>query len=151
MLALPPVPPVVQSVPSVRLGRDYYVRVAGNDYHVDPGAIDQLVDVTTTLAQVTLTRSGCRPAVHDRYWAARQALTDPAHVQAAAAGGSSKPPHHRRQVIIWCGTWPTMTGRSVSTSGLAQSLLMARWHEHGRGSDEGRPALRPGSQGAAHP
>ncbi|PRC62914.1 IS21 family transposase, partial [Mycobacterium sp. ITM-2017-0098] len=58
MLALPPVSPVVQSVTSVRLGRDYYVRVAGNDYSVDPSAIGQLVEVTTTLAQVTVTRSG---------------------------------------------------------------------------------------------
>ena len=85
MLALPPVPPVVQSVTSVRLGRDYYVRVAGNDYSVDPGAIGQLVDVTTTLAQVTVSRAGRLLAVHDRCWAARQTLTDPAHVQAAAA------------------------------------------------------------------
>ena len=28
---------------------------------------------------------------------------------------------------------------------------MVRWHEHGRGSDEGRPALRPSPQGATHP
>jgi hypothetical protein len=52
---------------------------------VDPGAIGQLVDVTTTLTQVTVTRSGRLLAVHDRCWAARQTLTDPAHVQAAAA------------------------------------------------------------------
>src|ERR1700733_12072390 len=32
MLSLPPVPPTVETVTSVRLGRDYYVRVAGNDY-----------------------------------------------------------------------------------------------------------------------
>ncbi|GAT08540.1 Mu transposase domain-containing protein, partial [Mycolicibacterium novocastrense] len=85
MLALPPVPPVVQSVSSVRLGRDYYVRVAGNDYSVDPGAIGQLVDVTTTLAQVTVARAGRLLAAHDRCWAARQTLTDPAHVATAAA------------------------------------------------------------------
>ncbi|PRC58192.1 IS21 family transposase, partial [Mycobacterium sp. ITM-2017-0098] len=66
MLALPPVSPVVQSVTSVRLGRDYYVRVAGNDYSVDPSAIGQLVEVTTTLAQVTVTRSGRLLAAHDR-------------------------------------------------------------------------------------
>lgn len=85
MLALPPVSPVVASVTSVRLGRDYYIRVAGNDYSVDPSAIGQLVDVTTTLTQVTVTRSGRPLAVHDRCWAARQTLTDPAHVAAAAA------------------------------------------------------------------
>ena len=69
----------------MRLGRDYYVRVAGNDYSVDPTAIGQLVDVRTTLTQVTVTRSGRLLAAHDRCWAARQTLTDPAHVQAAAA------------------------------------------------------------------
>jgi hypothetical protein len=57
----------------------------GNDYSVDPSAIGQLVDVTTTLAQVTVTRSGRLLAVHDRCWAVRQTLTDPAHVAAAAA------------------------------------------------------------------
>jgi transposase len=84
MLALPPVTPVVHSVTSVRLGRDYYVRVAGNDYSVDPTAIGQLVEVSTTLAQVTVSRAGRLLAAHDRCWAARQTLTDPAHVSAAA-------------------------------------------------------------------
>jgi hypothetical protein len=51
---------------------------------VSPDAIGQLVDVTTTLANVTVTRSGRLLAAHDRCWAARQTLTDPAHVQAAA-------------------------------------------------------------------
>jgi transposase len=85
MLALPPVPPVVETVTSVRLGRDYYVRVAGNDYSVDPSAIGQLVDVHTTLAEVTVARSGRLLAAHDRCWAARHTVTDPAHVVTAAA------------------------------------------------------------------
>lgn len=84
MLALPPVPPTVETVTSVRLGRDYYVRVAGNDYSVDPHAIGQLVEVSTTLSRVTVTRPGRLLAAHDRCWAARQTLTDPTHVQAAA-------------------------------------------------------------------
>lgn len=84
MLTVPPVAPVVETVTSVRLGRDYYVRVAGNDYSVDPGAIGQLVDVTTTLAQVTVSRAGRLLASHDRCWAARQTLTDPSHVATAA-------------------------------------------------------------------
>ena len=85
MLTVPPVPPVVQTVTSVRLGRDYYVRVAGNDYSVDPSAIGQLVEVGTTLAQVRVSRAGRLLATHDRCWAARQTLTDPAHVATAAA------------------------------------------------------------------
>ena len=67
------------------VGRDYYVRVAGNDYSVDPNAIGQLVDVRTTLDRVTVSRSGSLLASHDRCWAARQTLTDPAHVTTAAA------------------------------------------------------------------
>jgi transposase len=85
MLALPPVAPAVETVTSVRLGRDYYVRVAGNDYSVDPSAIGQLVDVSTTLAQVTVSRAGRLLAGHDRCWATRHTLTDPAHVAKAAA------------------------------------------------------------------
>ena len=85
MLALPPVAPVTETVTSMRLARDYYVRVAGNDYSVNPSSIGQLVEVTSSLAAVTVTRSGRVLAAHDRCWAARQTLTDPAHVQVAAA------------------------------------------------------------------
>ena len=85
MLALPPVAPPVETVTSERLGRDYYVRVAGNDYSVDPSAIGQLVDVRTTLDRVTASRSGRLLADHNRCWAARQTLTDPIHVETAAA------------------------------------------------------------------
>ena len=85
MLTLPPVAPTVETVTSVRLGRDYYVRVAGNDYSVNPDAIGQLVEVRTTLGRVTVSRAGRLLAAHDRCWAARQTLTDSAHVQAAAA------------------------------------------------------------------
>jgi hypothetical protein len=66
MLTLPPVAPTAETVASVRLGRDYYVRVAGNDYSVDPTAIRQLVDVHTTLAAVTVRRAGRQLAAHDR-------------------------------------------------------------------------------------
>ncbi|MDT5359794.1 MAG: hypothetical protein QOC69_1556 [Mycobacterium sp.] len=85
MLALPPVAPVVDTVHSVRLRRDHYVRVAGNDYSVDPSAIGQLVDVRTSLDRVTVSRARRRLAAHDRCWAAGQTLTDPAHVETAAA------------------------------------------------------------------
>ena len=50
MLGLPPLSPTVETVTAVRLGRDYYVRVAGNDYSVDPRAIGQLVDVHAGLS-----------------------------------------------------------------------------------------------------
>jgi hypothetical protein len=53
-------------VTSVRLGRDYYV------------------DVTTTLAQMTVSRAGRLLATHNPCWATRQTLTNPAHVELAA-------------------------------------------------------------------
>jgi hypothetical protein len=85
MLALPPVAPNIETITQVRLGRDYYVRVAGNDYSVDPGAIGNLVDVHASLNTVTVTRGARRLATHDRAWAKGRTLTDPLHVQAAAA------------------------------------------------------------------
>lgn len=72
------------------------MRVAGNDYSVEPSAIGQLVEVSTTLDRVTVSRAGRLLAVHDRCWAARQTLTDPAHVESAAAlRRQSKPGRHR--------------------------------------------------------
>jgi hypothetical protein len=54
MLALPPVDPVVGMRGQSRLGRDYYLRIASNDYSVDPGLIGRMV----TWEQ-TSTRSSC--------------------------------------------------------------------------------------------
>ena len=89
----------------MRLGRDYYVRVAGNDYSVDPNAIGQIVEVTTTLAQVTVSRAGRLLAAHERCWAARQTLTDPrTSSPPQRCASSSKPVRHRRRVISWCAT-----------------------------------------------
>lgn len=117
ILTLPPVAPVVQTMTSVRLGRDYYVRAAGNYYSVDPSAIGQLVEVSTTPALVTVSRAGHLLAVHDRCWAARQTLTDPSTwrlLQRCAS--SAKSAHRRRRVITWCVIWPTATAPSASTS-----------------------------------
>ena len=68
----------------MRLGRDYYVRAAGNDYSVDPGVIGRFVDVVTGLDRVVVTCAGQVVADHARSWAVRQVITDPAHVVAAA-------------------------------------------------------------------
>ncbi|QOW01386.1 IS21 family transposase [Rhodococcus pyridinivorans] len=84
MLTLPPVPPQTSTVTPMRLPRDYYVRACGNDYSVDPSAIGHLVDVTTGLDTVVVTRAGRRLAEHERVWAHGLTLTDPAHVETAA-------------------------------------------------------------------
>ena len=83
MTALPPVPPAVGFTDRVRLGRDYYVRVMGNDYSVDPAAIGRFVDITCDLEHVTVSCAGTVVAEHGRCWDLRRTITDPAHVAAA--------------------------------------------------------------------
>ena len=67
----------------VRLPRDYYVRIASNDYSVDPHVIGRFVDVAADLAHVTITCAGTVAGRHERCWARHQTITDPAHRHAA--------------------------------------------------------------------
>lgn len=83
MGVLPPVPPAVGFTDRVRLGRDYYVRVMGNDYSVDPVAIGRFVDITCDLDHVIVRCAGAVVALHERCWDLRRTITDPAHVAAA--------------------------------------------------------------------
>jgi len=83
MLALPPVPPVVGWRNQVRLGRDYYVRVAGNDYSVDPTWIGRLVDTYADLEQVQVRLGGRLIAEHPRMWARGLTITDTGHADTA--------------------------------------------------------------------
>ena len=85
MLALPPVRPAVGWRHQVRLPRDHYVRVDGNDYSVDPTAVGRKVDVLADLATVIVTCAGRVLAQHQRCWARHQSVTDPAHHAAALA------------------------------------------------------------------
>ena len=84
MGALPPVAPTVGWSGQVRLARDYYVRVAGNDYSVDPAVIGRLVDVHAGLGEVVVTCAKTVVATHSRCWGTRTTVTDPAHVAVAA-------------------------------------------------------------------
>jgi hypothetical protein len=79
MAALPPVAPRVGFLDRRRLGRDYYVRVAGNDYSVDPGVIGRMVDIDCGLDRVRVTCQGQVVADHPRSWTVRGQVTDPAH------------------------------------------------------------------------
>ncbi len=83
MLDLPPVGPAVGFTDRVRLPRDYYVRVLGNDYSVDPRWIGRFVDVSAGLETVAVTVNGQPVARHDRCWATGRTITDPEHVQVA--------------------------------------------------------------------
>ena len=84
MLALPPINPTVGFCQRVRLGRDYYVRVLGNDYSVDPSAIGRLIDIHADLRAVTASLQGQLITSHPRAWGSRANITDPDHVLTAA-------------------------------------------------------------------
>ena len=83
MLALPPVAPAVGWCSSLRLPRDHYVRLDGNDYSVHPASIGRRVLVRADLDRVQAFCDGERVADHERIWATHQTVSDPDHVQAA--------------------------------------------------------------------
>ncbi|WP_200956480.1 IS21 family transposase [Nocardioides sp. Soil777] len=83
MLGLPPAPPAIGWRTRVRLPRDHYVRLASNDYSVDPGVVGRFVDVVADLTTVTITCAGAVVGTHPRCWARHQTITDPAHRQKA--------------------------------------------------------------------
>jgi hypothetical protein len=84
MGSLPPVAPTIGTSNRVRPGRDYYVRIAGNDYSVDPTVIGRFVDVHAGLTEVVVTRAGTTVATHDRCRSKSTTITDPVHVVVAA-------------------------------------------------------------------
>jgi transposase len=83
MLPLPPVAPATGWRISLRLPRDYYVRLDSNDYSVDPAAIGRRIEVIAGLDRVRAFCDGQVVADHERIWARHQTLTDPAHRAAA--------------------------------------------------------------------
>jgi transposase len=85
MLPLPPVPPATGWRASLRLPRDYYLRLDSNDYSVDPAVIGRRIEVAADLDRVRAFCDGQVVADHDRVWARHQTLTDPAHWAAAQA------------------------------------------------------------------
>lgn len=84
MHPLPVMAPAVGFSGHARLPRDYYLRVLGNDYSVDPRVIGRMVDIHADLDTVTAHCDGTVVATHARIWAHRQTVTDPSHVQSAA-------------------------------------------------------------------
>ena len=83
MLALPPVAPTTGLRTTVRLARDYYVRIDSVDYSVDPRVIGRLVEVVASLHTVTVTCAGVVVAEHRRSWSRRGTVTNPRHVELA--------------------------------------------------------------------
>jgi transposase len=129
MLALPPTPPAIAATSRVRLPRDYYVRIASNDYSVDPSVVGRFVDVVADLTHVTITCAGTVVGRHHRCWARHQTITDPAHRESglrlahgaaaarqaaedAARGGGPQVPVERRDLSVYDAVF----GVSVSTT-----------------------------------
>jgi transposase len=83
MVALPPVAPTTGLTHRVRLGRDYYVRIDGCDYSVDPRVIGRFVDVAASPTTVVATCQGQVVARHERAWGRELTITDPAHKETA--------------------------------------------------------------------
>jgi transposase len=85
MLTLPPVAPVTGWRAAVRLARDHYIRLDGNDYSVHPSVIGRRVEIIADLDRVRAVCDGKTVADHQRIWAAHQTISDPEHVEAAKA------------------------------------------------------------------
>lgn len=83
MTVLPPVPPQVGLSSRVRLSRDYYVRVDGNDYSAHPSAIGRLVDVAASMDEVVISCQSQVIGAHQRCWDTTRTITDDSHVAAA--------------------------------------------------------------------
>jgi transposase len=90
MIPVPPVPPVTGWYKTARLTRDYYVRLDGNDYSVDPAVIGRRIEVRADLDRVRVSCDGRLVADHERCWAKHQTLSDPAHLAAARALRSAR-------------------------------------------------------------
>jgi transposase len=86
MLPLPPVAPVTGWHTSLRLPRDHYVRLDGNDYSVHPAAVGRRVELRADLDRVRGFCDGRLVADHARCWARHPTLSDPAHLAAAEPG-----------------------------------------------------------------
>ena len=83
MTVLPPMAPTTGLRNRIRLGRDYYVRVDGNDYSIDPRVIGKFVDIIATPTTVTANCEGTQVAFHRRSWAKHGNVSDPHHVRTA--------------------------------------------------------------------
>ena len=83
MLALPPVAPATGWRASLRLPRDHYVRLDGNDYSVHPAVVGRRIEVIADLDRVRALCDGKTVADHERVWAAHQTISDPEHIEAA--------------------------------------------------------------------
>jgi len=84
LAALPDPLPPARIETTVRLSRDYHVRLAGCDYSVDPASIGRIVTVTASPDRVTAVCDGRIVADCPRCLTPHRTVTDPDHVAKAA-------------------------------------------------------------------
>jgi hypothetical protein len=80
---LPRALPETAITTTVRLSRDYHLRIAGNDYSIHPSAIGRIVTIQTTLTTVEAVCDQRIVASHPRCLSRHKTITDPSHVHAA--------------------------------------------------------------------
>jgi transposase len=85
MVSLPPVAPATGWRCSLRLPRDYYIRLDSNDYSVHPAVIGRRIEVVADLHRVRALCDGRLVADHQRIWGRHQTICDPEHVAAGKA------------------------------------------------------------------
>lgn len=115
MLALPPVAPATGWRATVRLPRDHYIRLDGNDYSVHPSVIGRRIEVVADLNRVRAICDGKPVADHQRIWAKHQTLSDPVHVEAAkvlrhSRIGALRPTHDPDVAVRDLGDYDTALG-----------------------------------------
>ncbi|MEV4731867.1 IS21 family transposase [Saccharopolyspora sp. NPDC049426] len=79
MVDLPPLAPAVGLTGRVRLARDYYIRIDGNDYSVDPRVMGRFVDWVASPVLIAVTCGDQIVATHQRVWTTGATVTDPTH------------------------------------------------------------------------
>ncbi len=81
MLAFPPVLPDTSLRFRIRLPRDHYVAVHGNDYSINPRFVGRPVDVRVTLEEVVADSGGTEVARHRRCLGRNQPLLTADHAR----------------------------------------------------------------------
>lgn len=83
MLTLPPIGAAPGWHETKRLPRDHYVRLASNDYSVDPIAVGRMINVHADADTVTVRWGNRIVAEHPRHWGQHQTIAEPAHLSIA--------------------------------------------------------------------
>ena len=129
-LALPPLAPPAGLVFRIRLPRDYYVRVHGNDYSVHPAAIGAMVDVAADLGLVRVRPEGRVIAEHPRSGGnAATIATSDGDSTWRFCGGKAQPARAALVVTAVLGLLLTLIGavNGSSKPGPGQRLTAEPW------------------------